>query len=597
MTSTAAALPDAPSDDEVYLYFGRQHVWFITLRTLATFGSVTSLLLFSFARPTLWLFWVPFSIFTGYMFLTHYTTTRRREVTREGHDLIVRNWAPGKFPSVDVFLPCAGEDIEVLANTYRHVAQLRYRGELQVYVLDDSARPEVEQRARQYGFTYLTRPDRGHMKKAGNLKFGYERSSGDFIVIFDADFCPRPDFLTQLMPYFGDEEIAIVQSPQFFDTGRRMHWLQRCAGSVQESFYRWAQVSRNTLGAPICVGTNAIYRRAGLQKSGGFAQIGHSEDVHTGVNLLKAGYRTVYVPVILAKGLCPETMSSFISQQYRWCAGSMSLLRDKAFHDSPLTYRQRMCFFTGFGYYISTAVGVFALPLPTIAMLWFLPDHVRLSNFFWLLPTLFMYPIIAMMHRTGWSMATLRVYLISSFSHAAAIWHTMIGRTAAWVPSGETKRTSMTSKVTTLMVVWTLTADVLLLAGAARFLLLGYSPVDVTPIVLFTGMGLFTAVPVAALARRERRDRLIAAAAAAAATAAPAAAADRPTAAVPARSVWTVDSPIRRFPATTVATDRVPALGLPTAAGQAPARRPSPRPAAPGAVTSPALVGAGSGRA
>ena len=131
---------------------------------------------------------------------------------------------------------------------------------------------------------------------------------------------------------------------------------------------------------------------------------------------------------MLAKGLCPDQLASFISQQYRWCAGSMSLLRDKGFHDSPLTYRQRMCFFTGFGYYISTAVGIFTLPLPTIVMVWFLPDRVKLSNFFWLIPTFLIYPLIRMMHKTGWTPATIRVYTISSYSHAAAIWHTLRGR-------------------------------------------------------------------------------------------------------------------------------------------------------------------------
>jgi hypothetical protein len=31
------------------------------------------------------------------------------------------------------------------------------------------------------------------MKKAGNLRHGHERSDGEFIAIFDADFCPRRD--------------------------------------------------------------------------------------------------------------------------------------------------------------------------------------------------------------------------------------------------------------------------------------------------------------------------------------------------------------------------------------------------------------------
>ena len=101
------------------------------------------------------------------------------------------------------------------------------------------------------------------MKKAGNLKYGFEHSDGDLIVIFDADFCPRHDFITELAPYFDEyPDVGIVQSPQFFDTHKGMSWLQRCAGTVQESFYRWAQVSRDKLGAPICVGTCAVYRRA-----------------------------------------------------------------------------------------------------------------------------------------------------------------------------------------------------------------------------------------------------------------------------------------------------------------------------------------------
>jgi cellulose synthase (UDP-forming) len=497
-------LPQPPDIHEKFSYYGRQHLWFIRLRTLASISASVSLLLFSSATSQLWLFWIPMTIFIGYLGLTHYCTTRKRTTSQVEHRRIVRYWRPSSYPSVDVFLPTAGEELAVLANTYRHVSRLDYRGDVQVWVLDDAARPEVQALAASYGFTYRVRPDRGHMKKAGNLKFGFGESGADLIVIFDADFCPRPDFVTELAPYFEDPTVAIVQSPQFFDTDRRMSWLQRSAGAVQESFYRWAQVSRHTLGAPICVGTCAIYRRSALDRSGGFAQIGHSEDVHTGVNLMKVGYRTIYVPVVLAKGLCPDRLSSYISQQYRWCAGSMSLLADQSFHDSPLTYRQRMCFFTGFGYYISTAVGVFTLSMPTGIMLWFLPGHIKLSNFFWVFPTLFLYPVVAIMHRTRWSPQTLRVYTISSFAHAAAIWHVFRGRTAEWVPTGEVRKTSMTAQVTRLMIAWSAGMNAVLVAGVWHFLASGRSIVDVAPVLFYTAMGAYIWIPVAAMAWRDR---------------------------------------------------------------------------------------------
>src|SRR5262249_36877354 len=154
---------------------------------------------------------------------------------------------------------------------------------------------------------------------------GFEQSHGDLIAVFDADFVPRPDFIRELMPYFDDPRVGIVQSPQYFGTGRSMHWLQRNAGATQEMFYRWIQTARDRFGAAICVGTCALYRRTALEEAGGFAQIGHSEDVHTGVNVMKVGYRLRYVPVVVSKGLCPDSFSGFVNQQYRWCTGSLSL--------------------------------------------------------------------------------------------------------------------------------------------------------------------------------------------------------------------------------------------------------------------------------
>jgi cellulose synthase (UDP-forming) len=507
-SKTSYFLPSPPNDEEKLWYFGRQHLWLIGARTIAAAAAAISLALFSTTTPILWLFWPMLSIFALYMVLTHYTTTRKRSMTLAEHRATVTGWRPAQHPSVDIFLPCAGEDIEILRNTYLHVGGLRYPGEIRVHVLDDGDRVEVGESATEFGFGYHVRPDRPHMKKAGNLKYGFEHSGNQLIVIFDADFCPRSDFLDELVPYFEDPTIGIVQSPQFFDSNKRMGWLQSGAGAVQESFYRWAQPSRDKIGAPICVGTCAIYRRSALEVSGGFAQIGHSEDVHTGVNLLKVGFRTIYIPIVLAKGVCPDKLSSFISQQYRWCAGSMSLLVDQEFHDSPLTYRQRMCFFTGFGYYISTGVGVYLLSLPTLVMLWFLPDHIVLQNFFWMIPTFALYPFIAMVHKTRWTPSTLRIYTISSFSHAAAIWHVLRGRPAEWVPSGEVKKTSMTSRVMTGMIGWLVLSNTLMFAGVAKFLLDGRALINVFPLLAFAILNTYTWIPIATLAREERRARV-----------------------------------------------------------------------------------------
>jgi hypothetical protein len=215
-----------------------------------------------------------------------------------------------------------------------------------------------------------------------------------------------------------------------------MGWLQRCAGATQELFYRWVQPSRDRADAAICVGTCALYRRAALDQSGGFAQIGHSEDVHTGVNLMRVGYVVRYVPIVVAKGLCPDTVSGFLNQQYRWCTGSMSLLRDRTFHRA-IGARQRVCFWAGFLYYISTAVNAFVAPLPALAMVYLVPDAVRPSNSAWLLGAITLWLVVLpLVMRGRWRIDVLRVQLLYSFAHAVAIGHVLSGRTKEWVATG-----------------------------------------------------------------------------------------------------------------------------------------------------------------
>lgn len=120
------------------------------------------------------------------------------------------------------------------------------------------------------------------------------RSRGDIFLILDADFAPRPDFLRETIPYFlEDPKIAILQTPQFFTVDKRQTWVEQGAGVVQEPFYRLVQVNLDRWGASVCVGTNALYRRAALAPHGGIVAIEHSEDVYTGVKMVDSGWKVL----------------------------------------------------------------------------------------------------------------------------------------------------------------------------------------------------------------------------------------------------------------------------------------------------------------
>lgn len=211
--------------------------------------------------------------------------------------------------SVDVFICTCGEDPAVVENTIMHATGLRHAGTVEVYVLDDRGIDEIRSAAELWGANYLARPDRGWMKKSGNLRYGYERSAGEIVLVLDADFAVRSDFLEQTLPYFDDDALGILQTPQFFRTSND-NWVERGAAAQQEQFYRIGLRARDRHDGAICVGTNALYRRSALDERGGMALLEHSEDIFTGMKVVDAGYRVDYLPLPLAAGSTPDNTAA-----------------------------------------------------------------------------------------------------------------------------------------------------------------------------------------------------------------------------------------------------------------------------------------------
>lgn len=392
-------------------------------------------------NPLLWPFGVVLILNTVMVGLSAVDGLRERRFTAAGHRLLRSAYKPETPPTVDVFLPTCGETLDVLANTYRHVAALEWDGPLGVLVLDETGREEVRELAERHGFAYSHRADPGAGKKAGNLNHGLSLSAAEYVTVFDADFCPRPDFLRHLMPYTADASVAIVQSPQVFDTARSMNWLQRTGAAAQEQFYRWLQPARDADDVAVCCGSNAVYRRAALDRIGGFVVRDHSEDLYTGLALYRLGLRTVYVPVAVAKGLSPDTLEAFLNQQYRWCLGNLELARPRALPSMGLPARGQIGFWAGIGGYLMGVVNIVAVPLPMLIVLAWQPDRISPVH---LLP--FLVPIwtwavlLPLLHRSRTRLETLRASMLASFAHLVALRDLLRGRAAEWVPTGARRR-------------------------------------------------------------------------------------------------------------------------------------------------------------
>ncbi len=259
----------------------------------------------------------------------------------------------------DVFIPTYDEPLWLVERTLSAAVAITYPH--QTYLIDDGNNPQYRQLSEKLGTRYLTRGNNND-HKAGNINFALSHSDGDFIAIFDIDHVPKADFLDRSLGYFRDAKIGFVQV-------MLSHYNQ------SESFVAAADAQRNDgfFGPPMlglfgcdCVqafGSNCVFRRKALESVGGY-QPGLAEDLNTSVHLHAKGWRSYYVPEVLAEGLEPADLVSFFKQQFKWARGLLDILW-KIYPRlvNKLSLKKNICYLWRFTCYLAgpaIAVHIFA---------------------------------------------------------------------------------------------------------------------------------------------------------------------------------------------------------------------------------------------
>ena len=233
-------------------------------------------------------------------------------------------------PFVTVQLPIYNE-MYVVDRLIDAVANLSHpRDRLEIQVLDDSidetrhvAKQAVARWAsRGVNIRYFHRAVRTGYK-AGALADGLRTAAGEFIAIFDADFVPSEDFLTQALPAFRDLDVGMVQA----------RW-----GHVNRDYSLLTQVEALLLDAHFVLehgarsrgrcffnfnGTAGIWRRQAIDAAGGWRHDTLTEDLDLSYRAQLAGWRFVFLPEVVAPAEVPVEMNSFKIQQHRWAKGSI----------------------------------------------------------------------------------------------------------------------------------------------------------------------------------------------------------------------------------------------------------------------------------
>jgi cellulose synthase (UDP-forming) len=339
--------------------------------------------------------------------------------------------------SVDVFVTVYGETLETIGKTV--AAAVAMRGEHITWVLDDGGSDAVRDLAEDLGARYLRRLS-SNGAKAGNINHALTIATGDYFAIFDADFVPNEAFLYETVPFFVDEEVAFVQTPQAYGNMRNL--ISSGAGFMQSVFYRFIQPGRNRFNAAFCVGTNVLFRRTAVLDVGGICTDSKSEDVWTSLRLHERGWRSIYIPVTLAVGNAPETVEDYTKQQLRWASGGFEILmhRNPLSPRTRLTMDQRLQYMVTATHYLVAITPLLLLLVPPLEIYFDLrPVNLTVTWATWLLFYLGFYglQILLAFHTMGsFRLETLVMAMVSFPIYVHAFINVFSGKEQKWHVTG-----------------------------------------------------------------------------------------------------------------------------------------------------------------
>jgi len=283
---------------------------------------------------------------------------------------------PDYRPAVDVFITVAGEPVDIVEKTIKAAKVMDYEN-FEVHILNDGyvAKKDnwrdVESLARTLGVGCITRKVPGGAK-AGNINHALKNTSKPFVAVFDVDHVPHRDFLKKTLGYFGDHRIGFVQTPQFYKN-QNLNEVTHGAWEQQELFFGSICGNKDKINSVFMCGTNMVIRREALEEAGGMSE-SITEDFITSQYIHAKGWRSAYVPEVLAEGLAPEDMLSYYKQQFRWARGSLEVIfKYNPLFRKGLSWDQKMQYISSAGYYLS---GLFVMINAVFPLVYFFTGAV-----------------------------------------------------------------------------------------------------------------------------------------------------------------------------------------------------------------------------
>jgi cellulose synthase/poly-beta-1,6-N-acetylglucosamine synthase-like glycosyltransferase len=239
-----------------------------------------------------------------------------------------------QLPRVTIQLPIYNERY-VVERLLETICQVDYPKDLlDIQVLDDStdetkvvcSRLVSEYARAGYPISYIHRDNREGFK-AGALDAGLKQAKGEFVAIFDADFAPPSSVIRQMIHYFADPKVAVVQG-RWTWINRQYSALSQVEAIMLDGHFVIEHGGRHFSGRFFNFnGTAGMWRRCAIDDAGGWQHDTLTEDTDLSYRAQIKGWKFIYDPTIECPSELPVEMNSFKTQQARWAKGLIQVAR------------------------------------------------------------------------------------------------------------------------------------------------------------------------------------------------------------------------------------------------------------------------------
>lgn len=229
-------------------------------------------------------------------------------------------------PSIDIFISALNEEA-VIGKTLERLLNLKYP-DLKIYAINDRSTDHtasiIDEVARQSQGRVIAihRPNNAAPGKSAALNDALKVSSGEVICVLDADAKIDDDFLSKIVKYLGDQQVAAVQAQKVI-SNPEVNLLTRC------QFHEYAmdaylQMGRDSIRGTVELrGNGQLVKREALEDVGGWNEETITDDLDLSTCLHVNGWDIRFSPenIVYEEGV--PTLDAFIKQRRRWAEGSM----------------------------------------------------------------------------------------------------------------------------------------------------------------------------------------------------------------------------------------------------------------------------------